>query len=109
MTLFETFRPMAKMNTLAKLPTWYESQCNGDWEHQYGIKIETLDNPGWIVSVDLAETGLEEKPFQEISKLEAERDWIKCHIIDGKFEGVGSPKMLDEIIRVFLEWVQTVS
>ena len=96
------------MNTFGELQTWYESQCNGEWEHQYGVKIETLDNPGWMVSVDLAETGLEEKSFQEISNLESERDWIKCHKVDGKFEGVGSPKMLGEIIKVFLEWVKSV-
>ena len=31
-----------------RLQKWYKSQCNGDWEHSFGIKIETLDNPGWI-------------------------------------------------------------
>ena len=25
---------------------WYANNCNGDWEHSYGITIETLDNPG---------------------------------------------------------------
>ena len=35
------------------LSDWYESNCNDDWEHGYGVKIETLDNPGWLVQIDL--------------------------------------------------------
>lgn len=31
------------------LSNWHKLNCNGDWEHTYGIKIETLDNPGWLV------------------------------------------------------------
>ena len=38
------------------LQSWYEKQCNSDWEHNYGIKIETLDNPGWSITVDLVDT-----------------------------------------------------
>jgi hypothetical protein len=33
---------------LNELQVWYGAQCNGSWEHTYGIKIETLDNPGWM-------------------------------------------------------------
>jgi hypothetical protein len=28
------------------LQGWYATQCDGDWEHEYGVSIETLDNPG---------------------------------------------------------------
>lgn len=34
-------------NIFEWLQKWYKSQCDGDWEHEYGIKIETVDNPGW--------------------------------------------------------------
>jgi len=54
------------MNVLAELQRWYESQCNEDWEHQYGVKIDTLDNPGWSVIIDLDDTDLEGKPFQTV-------------------------------------------
>ncbi|KIZ19526.1 Imm53 family immunity protein [Streptomyces natalensis] len=43
---------------LSFLTAWYTGQCDGDWEHEYGIRIETLDNPGWSVELDLEETGL---------------------------------------------------
>jgi ribosomal protein L37E len=34
---------------LSKLSDWYAAQCDGDWEHEFGIHIGTLDNPGWSV------------------------------------------------------------
>lgn len=42
---------------------WYKSNCDGYWEHMYGVKIDTLDNPGWIVHIDLIDTPLEQKEF----------------------------------------------
>lgn len=38
---------------LSDLQDWFARQCDGDWEHQAGISIETTDNPGWFVQVDL--------------------------------------------------------
>jgi hypothetical protein len=43
---------------------WYAAHCDGEWEHQYGIKIETLDNPGWRVTIDLTNTELQEFPLE---------------------------------------------
>ncbi|WP_203237204.1 Imm53 family immunity protein [Streptomyces gilvosporeus] len=37
------------LDPLSSLTAWYTSQCDGGWEHEYGIRIETLDNPGWSV------------------------------------------------------------
>lgn len=33
------------MDILKWLENWYSSNCDGDWEHLYGITIRTLDNP----------------------------------------------------------------
>jgi len=38
------------------LQKWYADHCDGDWEHEYGIVIETLDNPGWSIVIDLKNT-----------------------------------------------------
>ncbi|GAA3919320.1 hypothetical protein GCM10023084_81910 [Streptomyces lacrimifluminis] len=61
---------------LGWLQNWYVQQCNGDWEHEWGVKIAMLDNPGWTVSIDLEETGLEEReyPRQEINR--SPQDWV---------------------------------
>jgi len=52
------------MGLIEQIQAWYAAQCNGDWEHQYGISIDTLDNPGWCVTIDLTRTSLENVVFQ---------------------------------------------
>ncbi len=60
------------------------AQCDGEWEHDYGIKIETLDNPGWLVSIDLLGTDLEDKSFPTIAQGVGAKSnprsptWIHC-------------------------------
>jgi hypothetical protein len=92
------------MMVLSKLQNWYESQCNEDWEHQAGVSIDTLDNPGWTVTIDLDGTNLSSKIFQPIEDMNASRDWIRCWVEGGKFYGVGGPQKLEEILTVFLSW-----
>ena len=41
------------MNSLEWLQSWYAAQCNDTWEHDHGITIDTLDNPGWHVRIDV--------------------------------------------------------
>ena len=43
-------------DSLAQLQQWYLSNCNGDWEHTYGVSIGTLDNPGWSLKIELTGT-----------------------------------------------------
>ncbi len=40
-------------STLGALEAWYRSNCDGDWEHQGGLTIESVDNPGWLVTLRL--------------------------------------------------------
>lgn len=89
-----------------ELQNWYYSQCDGDWEHEFGIKIDTLDNPGWTVFIDLQETPLENKKFTEIDRQINENDWIQCEVKNGKFKGAGGPTNLTDIIRIFIEWMK---
>ncbi len=95
------------MNTLNRIMAWYESNCNDDWEHSYGIKIDTLDNPGWVLYVDLSETELEKKIFQEIDLQRSETDWVYCTITDCMFKGAGGVNNLEELLLIFLEWVES--
>ena len=43
---------------LTWLEGWYTRCCDGEWEHRYGVCIETLDNPGWLIRIDLTGTDL---------------------------------------------------
>ena len=95
------------MSPIQELQKWYRSQCDGVWEHQFGIKIEALDNPGWSVHIGLGGTSLSRASFPPMKSLVDKRDWIHCEVVDQRFEGHGGPLMLEEIIRTFLSWANT--
>jgi len=95
---------MAK-SSLARLQSWYVAQCNGDWEHQYGIKIETTDNPGWFVEIDLENTPIAERTFDPIERIsESDHNWYSCRVEGGHFMAYCGPLLLDDVISIFLDW-----
>jgi hypothetical protein len=101
---FPTLMPAEAIGALQELQNWFYSKCNGNWEHSHGITIDTLDNPGWTVTIDLADMTITARPFASIRRLGDEKTWIQCEVRDQKFEGRGGPLMLEEILRVFLTW-----
>jgi len=94
-------------SSLERLEDWYLSQCDGDWEHGSGITIGTLDNPGWSLSINLAETTLEGVPFTRIEQQESEHRWWTCWVENRAFEGRGGPQMFGRLVEVFLAWMQS--
>src|SRR4051794_11163370 len=101
------------MSALSKLEKWYRSQCNGEWEHSGGIKIDTLDNPGWSLEVSLKGTSLEGFEFKERSygihgigesAETSGEDWVTCKVEQNVFKGFGGPFKLEEILGTFLDW-----
>ncbi len=94
-----------RSDLLSRLNGWYAAQCDGDWEHKYGITIETLDNPGWRMRIDLAGTPLLDRA--DFSHNENEHDpqqWMVLRKDGDVFEGAGAPGTLDAIIAGFLKW-----
>jgi hypothetical protein len=91
---------------LEELEAWYESQCDGDWEHEFGPRIETLDNPGWLVDIPLEGTPLEGRAFEPVEDLAPSRTWIVCKVSENTFRGRGGAPMLGRILRVFLDWAR---
>ncbi|MBE6060899.1 MAG: rhodanese-related sulfurtransferase [Clostridium sulfidigenes] len=92
------------MNMIAWLSEWYKSNCDGDWEHYYGIKIDTIDNPGWKVDIDLVDTYLEDVQFNTVQIYVDDFNWIHCSVVDGIFRGRGSTDKLEEILKIFRQW-----
>ncbi len=90
-------------DTLKRLQEWYSSHCDGCWEHQYGVSIQTLDNPGWAFKVKLTDTELFGRAFDEI-RLDGDSDWYVCRVRDHTFEGFCGPHHLSKVIAVFLNW-----
>ena len=67
-------------SSLSWLQGWYMSRCDGDWEHTWGVRIDTLDNPGWTVRIDVAETNLESRPFDRFEYQRDEHDWLRLWV-----------------------------
>jgi len=91
------------MSALNWLQEWYKSNCNNEWEHVYGIKICTIDNPGWMVEIELSETTLEGKSFEGFF-IDNGDDWIMCRVVNNVFEGAGDPTKLEEMLLTFRKW-----
>ena len=90
-----------KMEALQRLQEWYKSQCDGDWEHSYGVHLETLDNPGWLLKIDLEGTDLWEKDLDMVQMERSEHDWIFYKIKERKFEAARGAMNLTEMIEIF--------
>ncbi|MFZ1852083.1 MAG: immunity 53 family protein [Nitrosomonas sp.] len=90
-----------------RLQKWYKSQCNGDWEHSFGIKIETLDNPGWIVTIDLSDTEWESITLDRKISERSDQDWVQYEIANNQFIGCGGSNNLIEIINLFFQVIDS--
>src|SRR5687767_14791615 len=100
-------RGKSDMNPWPDLQKWFASNCDGEWEHDFGIKIETMSDPGWLVIIDLEETNLEGKLFTPIKKGPSEASWIDCRVEESKFRGMSDATKLEEILRVFIHWARS--
>ncbi|MGW7456070.1 immunity 53 family protein [Streptomyces sp. NPDC054787] len=94
----------SEQHPLAWLQDWYAKQCDGDWEHEWGVKIATLDNPGWTVQVDLEETDLEgrEYPRQDVNR--TSEDWVWAWTAEKTFHAACGPGNLSEALAIFRAW-----
>ncbi|MCZ1006018.1 immunity 53 family protein [Streptomyces lydicus] len=90
------------------LQSWYASQCDGDWAHEWGMTIETLDNPGWAVKIDLAETVLADREYPQHRVTRDEHDWVMAWTAERAFRIACGPGNLTEALTLFRVWA-TVS
>jgi hypothetical protein len=90
---------------LSRLEGWYVSQCNGMWEHAHGFTLGTIDNPGWTLTVDLAETEWASREFSNVRIKRSEHNWLHCWFKDEQFNAAGGPLNLREMIETFLWFV----
>src|SRR5438874_9455169 len=101
-------------NPLPLLQKWFAKHCNGDWEHDFGIQIETLDNPGWRIKINLIGTALEGKAFAPVeqnvgpSSEPSATSWMTCYVKDGTWNAAGDAKKLNTMLLTFLDWAADV-
>ena len=96
-------------NELLWLSNWFADHCNGDWEHENQVRIYTVDNPGWVVKVDLGNTVLEGLDIDYQLHESNDSDWYGFSVKKGVFKGVGDLNKLPTLIQKFIEIVQNYS
>jgi len=87
------------------IENWYNENCNGDWEHNYGIKIDTIDNPGWAIMIDLIDTQYAGRKIEKMSVENNQDDWYVYSIEDSKFKAYSSPNRLEFLLETFKELI----
>ena len=92
------------MSVIDRLQKWFVDQCNGDWEHNSGISISTLDNPGWSIKIHLLGTAVEDVPFSRLEAERTEKDFIHAWRTSEDFNVACGPNNLEEALRLFCDW-----
>jgi hypothetical protein len=83
------------------IENWYKSQCNDDWEHNFGVKITTIDNPGWEITIDLNSTNLSSLSFPWTLVGDFESSWVGYKIENNQFNGASDPQNLSTLLNIF--------
>lgn len=91
---------------VAWLEAWFQRHCNGTWEDDHAIKIQTVDAPGWYVSIDVSGTPLQDVFFDPVVQATSERDFIQCNIEQSCFRATCSPQHLQEVLQIFIAWAE---
>jgi hypothetical protein len=94
-------------DAMALLEKWYASRCDGEWEHSYGVEIETIDNPGWVVKIDLRRTPKEKAALDPVKLDRSDTDWIRYWTEKGQFHIACGAQNLSESIHIFLKWFES--
>jgi hypothetical protein len=116
-------RSMVSPDDIEWLARWYAEQCDGEREHDRGVRIATIDNPGWSVEIHVVGTAVEHQAFigeelQDESCSWSEREeppawwqdvstWHQIRLQDGKWQAYGSPDQLPALIARFRRWVES--
>ena len=101
------------MDDLTWLAMWFRSRCDGRWEHEKGIRIESIDNPGFWIHVDVEPSASNEllevhgePPSVANGYIAPIADWMQCEIKNGEFSGAGDPTKLGRIIACFRRYIE---
>lgn len=86
-----------------EMTKWYNAQCNGVWEHSYGIELTTTDNPGWRLEVDFKDTNLEGIHYDNLEFMkENEKTWYTFSVRNNVFVASSGPLSLLKIVEQFI-------
>jgi hypothetical protein len=89
---------------ISLLEKWYAERCDGEWEHSWGVRIETLDNPGWSIKISLNKTQAQNRVLERKKVERSETDWMHYWVESEAFHIRCGPANLSEAITVFIDW-----
>ncbi len=94
------------MEILNWIENWFLAQCDGEWEHSFSIKIESLDNPGWSLRIDVAGTEIQNLviPYKLFEGTEG--NWYGIKLENKIFEAFGDPLKLEFLLNEFKRIVE---
>jgi hypothetical protein len=93
-------------NDLIKwIQEWYINQCDGDWEHECGVRINTIDNPGWSIKIDIANINCNYEISWRLFE-NSENDWFGYKIVDSYFDAAGDSAKLEFLLQMFKNFIE---
>jgi hypothetical protein len=91
---------------LSFMTGWFADHCDGDWEHDLGIRLATLDNPGWALDVSIGDTELAGAATEWHRNDKSDLEWLHWRSTGEMFEarcGVADLPRALEAFRMFAE------
>ncbi|MET8711036.1 MULTISPECIES: immunity 53 family protein [Streptomyces] len=88
------------------IQSWYASNCDGEWEHEFGVRMATTDNPGWHIEVDVSETDLEGVEVRRERRELPEGGWMIAWSDGRTFQAACDPGSLGEVDALFEGWAE---
>ena len=97
---------MRARDALTWLQDWHAAQRH-DCRQGGRVRIATLDNPGWEVSIDLTDTNLASGAFTEIDDHPPTRlDWFEARVSGNVYRADSGPLGLGRCLEEFRHWAQ---
>lgn len=91
---------MSTDDLLDWLEQWYTRHCDGEWEHEYGVDIGTLDNPGWRIRLRVDD---ELPSFDRVEWEEGDDEWLHAWLEDGQLNVACGPCCLRRALTLVRE------
>ncbi|GKS88323.1 Imm53 family immunity protein [Acidovorax sp. SUPP2539] len=92
---------MSSLNAIEIITKWYQIKCNGQWEHEFGIEIKNIDNPGWCIQIKDDD---KRTPFTYATE-SSDQNWVHIKATEYSFSAYGGPINLNEILRQAATWL----
>lgn len=91
---------------LEALMSWYAGNCDGDWEHSYGVKIEAPERGGWELEADLLDTAHATDALPRTESRCSDTDWTAVEIRDGVYRAAGGDCTLLELVSGLTAFIE---